>query len=72
MLELENFMSELQLSGVLSLEDGAFFVGGQSGGGDETGDTETGEDTQGCDYYATLDGDTHDCWRLDQNCCDPA
>lgn len=38
------------------------------GGADEY--TESGQDTVNCDYYATLDGEHTDCWRLDQNCCD--
>lgn len=36
---------------------------------DPNEDTETGEHTVNCDYYATLDGPNHDCWRLDENCC---
>ena len=32
--------------------------------------TETGQDTVNCDYYATLDAEHTDCWRLDHNCCD--
>lgn len=49
----------------LKLEDTYFIVGGSN----DTGYTESGQDTNNCDYYATLDGETTDCWRLDQNCC---